>query len=423
MAQQIDNVTCLGCGCLCDDLVVHISEGQIVKAERACSLGEKQFVGRHADEGCEAEIDGEKVSLEAAIERAAEILAGSSAPLIYGLSLSPVETHRVAIELADRMGGVIDPAISPFHRAALVALQAVGISTCTLGEVKDRADVMVFWGCDPATTHPRFFERFVDPPGQFLSESRQVVLFSDQQNATVELVDDFFQLDPDSAFEILITLRAIVQGVAVEGKSIGGISLDRLKQLAAELSVASYSAHFFGPGLVNGASTAATLESLFLLVRQLNSRSRCAAIGLGGPTTENVLTWQTGYPCGVNFSAGFPQYDANSYSADQLLARREVDALLIIGSESIEYLSSAASDRLGELPVVLLEARQDVSKLGSSIAGSVRIPVAQPDLHSEGTVFRMDGVPLPLRPVIGSPLQSESEILAAIMERVFEKCG
>ncbi|NBW86114.1 MAG: hypothetical protein EBR23_04610 [Planctomycetia bacterium] len=30
--------------------------------------------------------------------------------------------------------------------------------------LRDRADLVVFWFCDPHDTHPRFVERFVDPP-------------------------------------------------------------------------------------------------------------------------------------------------------------------------------------------------------------------------------------------------------------------
>ncbi len=423
MTKQIDNVTCIACGCVCDDLVVHVDAGKIVAADRACSLSESLLVGRHENESCEAEIDGEHASLEAAIEHASEILANSAAPLVYGLAGSTLEAQRSAIAIADRLGGTLDPALSPFHRAALVALQSVGISTCTLGEVKQRADVILFWGCDPSETHPRLFERFIDLPGRFANGGRQVIVISAERNAMAEHAAEFLQIQPESDFEVLAALRAIVQDVAIEGEEFCGISLEALQQLASQLQSANYSVLFFGPELAEHGNAAATLESLFLLVRQLNNTSRCCAVGLGGPIAENVLTWQTGYPCGVNFAAGYPSYDADGNSANRLLERGEVDSVLMIGSRGFEHLSELAHDRLQNLPVILLETAWIISCGEIRFTPTVGIPVAQPGLQTGGSVFRMDGVPLPLRQVLESQLPSEEDVLAAILESVFVRCS
>lgn len=423
MAKQIDNVTCLACGCVCDDLVIHVDADQIVAADRACLLCESLLLGRKENETCSAEIGGEPASLEAAIERASNILANSAAPLVCGLARSTIETQRVAIELADRLGATLDPALSPFHRAALVALQSVGISTCTLGEVKQRADVILFWGCDPVSTHPRFLERFIEPPGKFVPQGRTVIVVSAQSNAAVDIADDFLQVEPGSDFEVLAALRAIVEGTTIDGNTFGGILLEQVRALAVKLQAANYCVLFFGPGIAEYGNAAATLESLFLLVRQLNNTSRCCAVGLGGPIAENVLTWQTGYPCGVNFAAGYPSYDADGYSANRLLERGEVDSVLMIGSRGFEHLSESAHDRLYNLPVILLETAWIIPCGENRFNPTVRIPVAQPGLQTGGSVFRMDGVPLPLRQVIESQLPSEKEVLAAILESVLVQCS
>ncbi|TWU27856.1 formylmethanofuran dehydrogenase subunit B [Bythopirellula polymerisocia] len=423
MAKKFDNVTCIACGCLCDDLVLHVADDKIIEAERACSLSEPLFRGIPKKESGVPEIEGEEVSLEAAIERASEILGSSSAPLIWGLADSTIQAQRSAINLADRLGATLDPALSPFHRDALVALQSVGISTCTLGEVKQRADLIVFWGCDPVTTHPRFFERFIDPPGRFVRGNRKVIVVSGEQNATAEIANEFLQVQPGCDFDVLSALRALVQEVAIEGKSFGGISLDQLQKLAVQLQSANYCVICFGPEVTSHGSTIAMLESLFLLARSLNGNSRCSAIGLGGPIAENVLTWQTGYPCGVNFASGYPRYDAEGYSANRLLKNCEVDAVLMVGTVGLKYLSKSARYRLGELPVVLLESIQRVSSDETRLSPTVQIPISQSGMHTGGTVFRMDGVPLPLRPVIDSQLPSEESILAAIMEGVLAQCS
>ena len=422
MAKTIDNVTCLACGCVCDDLKIQVSNGRVITAERTCSISEPLLVGSLKAETGVAEIEGEKVSLETAIERAAEILGSSSAPLLYGLAESTVEAQSAAIALADRLGATLDPALSPFHRASLIALQSVGISTCTLGEVKQRGDVVLFWGCDPAATHPRLFERFIDPPGKFVLDGRQVVVLAAERNATFELADECLHIQPGSDFEVLTALRAIVAGVQIEEKSFGGIPYEQLHGLAAKLQAANYSVIFFGAGIAEHGDAPVSLESLFLLVRELNDSSRCAAIGLGGPLAENVLTWQTGFPCAVNFAAGYPRYDPDAYSASRLLECGEVDAMLMIGSKGFEHLSKTARERLAGIPVILFETTRNTLIGKKHTTPMVRMSVAQAGMHCDGSVFRMDGVPLPIRPIIESQLKSEAEVLAAINESLFSQC-
>ena len=40
---QTQHVTCLGCGCACDDIAVHVQDGRIVEAANACALGREWF--------------------------------------------------------------------------------------------------------------------------------------------------------------------------------------------------------------------------------------------------------------------------------------------------------------------------------------------------------------------------------------------
>ena len=43
MSTVIENVTCAFCGCLCDDLVVEVDDGRIVRVRRACANGRGLF--------------------------------------------------------------------------------------------------------------------------------------------------------------------------------------------------------------------------------------------------------------------------------------------------------------------------------------------------------------------------------------------
>ena len=47
------------------------------------------------------------------------------------------------------------------------------LSVLTLGEIRNRADVLLFWGTDPAARYPRFLSRYApDPPGVHVPQGR-----------------------------------------------------------------------------------------------------------------------------------------------------------------------------------------------------------------------------------------------------------
>jgi formylmethanofuran dehydrogenase subunit B len=49
-----------------------------------------------------------------------------------------------------------------------------GKITCTLGEVKNRADFIVYWGGNPAECHPRHFSKYtLTQKGKFVPEGRK----------------------------------------------------------------------------------------------------------------------------------------------------------------------------------------------------------------------------------------------------------
>jgi formylmethanofuran dehydrogenase subunit B len=398
MSDLITNVACAACGLVCEDITVRIENGTIVAAENACPLCTARLIGQSADGSGSANFD-------TAIERAAEILATSKAPLIYGLAGSDIATQRAAIALADHLGATIDPALPPHHRAAIEAFQSVGISTCTLGEVKHRADLVVFWGCDPDDSHPELYKRFLEPAGEFVTK-RQIIAIGSQRPASH--FDESVELSVEDQHTFISTLRAIVAGRETESAD------KQLHALAEHLKAASYSAMFFGAEM-NGVPE---LEAVFQLVRQLNASTRSVVMGLGGVQIENVLTWQTGYPFAVNFALGYPRFCPHTFSANYLLEHEQADAVVLIGSEGLEHLSASAKKNLEKLPIILLA---DASR-ESELKPAVSIPTAVPGIQCEGTVFRMDGVPLRLPALLDSKLPTAADVLSAIQRGVLSSC-
>ncbi|MCG8648406.1 MAG: hypothetical protein MI861_01150, partial [Pirellulales bacterium] len=168
-----NHVVCPGCGCLCDDVSVTLDDRQLVDFQPRCELGRRWFESQ-LQPAAIADVQGKPAPLEAAVEHAAELLLRSDYPLIYGLSRSSTPGQRAAVALGDHLGAVVDTTASLCHGPSIMALQEFGEVTCTLGEVRNRADLVIFWGCNPADSHPRHAQRYsVHPAGRFLPNSRQ----------------------------------------------------------------------------------------------------------------------------------------------------------------------------------------------------------------------------------------------------------
>lgn len=405
MSNSITNIACAACGLVCEDITVRMENGKIIAAENACLLCAAKLIGQSSCGSATATIDGKPASFDTTIKRAAEILTASQSPLIYGLVGSDIATQRAAIALADHLGATIDPALPPHHRAAIEAFQSVGISTCTLGEVKHRADLIVFWGCDPDATHPALRERFLTVPGEFVTK-RQILAIGSQP--PTGRIDGFLKLGVEDQHTFISTLRAIVDGREVDNKD------KHLQTLSEQLKAANYSVMFFGAEM----SGVPELEGLFQLVRQLNASTRCVVMGLGGTQIENVLTWQTGYPFAVNFALGYPRYCPQTFSANYLLENGQVDSVILLGSEGLEHFSASAKKQLKRLPIILLD---DASR-ECTLKPAVSIPTAVTGIHCEGTVFRMDGVPMKLPAIFESKLRSAADVLSAIQQGVLTSC-
>lgn len=425
-APQVPNlfedVACTVCGCVCDDLRIAVQHGRIVRAEGACSLAEPWMLAQDTQQPPVAEIDGRPAPLEAAIGRAAELLVAARAPLIYGLSRSSTEGQCAATRLADRLGATIDTTASLCHAPSIMALQQVGESTCTLGEIKNRADLVIFWGSNPVESHPRHLERYSgDARGMFVPRGRAdraLVVVDIQPTATTELADQFVCVERGRDFEAIWTLRCLLRGIPLEPGAATGAPLEQLTALAARMKACRCGVVFFGLGLAQRGLGHCSVEALLQLVRDLNAYTRFHArrMRVYGDVAgaDSVLCWQTGFPFSVSLNRGYPRYNPGEYSANELLERDEVDACLLVGSEGVENLSARAQRRLKSIPSIVL----DYPLQPQSMAPSVRLTTAVYGIHLRGTAYRMDEVPIPLRAVLKSDYPSDATVLKAIEDRL-----
>ena len=405
------DVACTVCGCVCDDLRITVEAGQIVATEGACDLARPWFFQQTQHVGARPEFDGSPVDWDDAYARAAAILKTARAPLIYGLSRSTTEGQRAAVALADFLGATIDTTASSGHAPSIVALQQVGESTCTLGEVKQRADFVLFWGCDPVATHPRHIERYCPP-------AAPIFVVDSIETATAKLAEVFIRVPTEQNWDALWMLQMLVKGIACDASS-------ELIALAARMKACRFGVVFFGSGLTRGRLAHRTVEALLQLVTDLNDHTdpdtrrrfyarRMRRYGdIAG--ADSVLTWQTGYPFGVNFAAGYPRYNPGEFTAPELLSKCEIDAVLILGSETISDLPPDAQAALRELPRIVIGGARPTMELGR---GTLFFPTAVYGIHRPGTAYRMDEVAIPLKVLLPSDGPSDADVLLEIHRRL-----
>lgn len=434
--EHCSNIPCPGCGCVCDDVTLVFDGDRLAGFEPHCELGERWFRTHleHAAAGeSPAEIQGEPATGDDAVERAAELLRRADYPLIYGLSRSATPGQRAAVALGDSLGAVVDTTASLCHGPSIMAMQDVGEVTCTLGEVRNRADLVVFWGCHPAASHPRHAERYsVFPRGRYTPggrADRTVVLVGSADQVERWKLDpggaepDFVvPIEPGRDFEALSILRMLLRGKPVLDVP------DRLARLFELMRGCRYGIAFFGLGLAgtemgDGAGTRSDVghihvAALLQLVADLNAVTRFTArrMRLQGDVSgaDNVLCWQSGYPFGVDFSRGYPRFNPREYTANEVLERRDADLCVLVGAETVPYFSASAREHLRSIPTIVL----DHPGVPLEFTPSVRFRTAVYGLHARGTAYRMDNVPITLQAPRSSPLPTDERILQALLARV-----
>lgn len=341
-----------------------------------------------------ARVDGVPVALEDAVTAAADVLVRARLPLVYGLVETTVEAQRLAVEIADLTGGAVDIAASAGHEASLLAFQRIGLLTATLGEVRTRADLVVFWGIDPDAREPGFRERYLARAADSPARVRVAVDIGKARGP--DEADERIAIPAAAEFEALWALRAMVRERRVDAERLEslGLSPDLLRPLAWRLAACRYGVIFHDADPPPERRDPLRALALGALVGDANERARVRLIGIrmpGNPVgAEAVLTWQTGYPCAIHFGRGYPRYGPGEFTGAALLTQGGADAVLLVGVNPDRHLTPEERERLGEIPTIVIGP--------AARAEGARVAVVTAPLEeTPGCVYRMDGVPLQRR--------------------------
>ena len=406
-----------------------------------------------------------------AIERSAQILAGSSYPILYGWSSTSCEAVKVGLEFAEEVGGVIDNTSTVCHGPSILAVQDVGLSGATLGQIRHRADLIIYWASNPWSAHPRHMERYTalsegrfqkgiwkrlslrlhadsirkrisriaelvfkrgtaaltqresrTEPYILSSEERKVIVVDVRRTRSADIADYFIQVEPGEDYAVLQALRALIRDEELDVEEVAGVTVETLQEIADVMVNCKFGALFFGVGLTMSRGKLRNVDAAIKLTRDLNRRTKFIIMPMRGhfnvTGANTVFTWQTGYPYAVDFSHGYPRYNPGETSVIDILRRGDSDAALVVASDPVNNFPRSAVSSLVSNPLIVIDPH--LSSTG--LMADVVIPSAFVGIEAEGTAYRMDHVPLPLRKIVDPPegCLPDEEILKRILKRVRE---
>ncbi len=474
---EIKSVVCPICGCLCDDIEVTVEKNEIVKMKNGCSQCEAKMVhGYKSEERILKPMirkDGKliPVSMDEAVHKAAKILTDAKYPLLFGWSSSTSEAQRIGVELAEELGSALDNCCSVCHGPSVMATQEIGIPSCTLGQIRHRADLIIYWACNPWTSHPRHVERYtaftegrfeesewksymerlkgqtsmkkvkaasrrilpgykppvpaqactVEAPPQTINKGgRKMIVVDVRKTMTAEAADYFIQVQPNKDYEILDALRCLVADQELDVDTVGGVPVDYLKEVADAMVNCNFGVIFFGLGLTQSAGRFRNIEIAIALTRDLNRRTKFVISPMRGHfnvTGANVVfAWSTGYPYAIDFSQGYPQYNPGEFTTVDLLRREDNDATLIISTDPAAHLPKPVIQNMMKHPLITINPDWNaISRLGDVV-----FPTQWCGIEYAGTAYRMDHVPIMLRKVVEPPpgILNDEELLQRILAEV-----
>lgn len=402
-------LVCTGCGCLCDDIQVETDGNDLGRIENACAKGAVYLQAAfNPERRAKSSIRGMGCSTEAAIDDAARLLSRAKKRLIFGLDNSTLETQALAIELARKLGAVIDDASSFSYGSLIEHIIKKELPTCSLSEVKDKADLLLYWGANPTATHPRHLSKYTyyayadfNPAGWY----PKVTLCS------IDVRQTELTAMSQSAFRIRLGGdRELISGLLGESPAV----TDQARQLSEIVKKSHFCAIFCGLGLVQ--SLDGDFGGFVRMVQMLSQSVRVAVIPMIAETNmlgfSQSLHQQTSYVNQVSFAGGISR--GRQFSFLEQVNNQAADCILIVGSDPFSTLPQSLLGRLHGVDIICLDHFSTLT----TEAADVVIPAAVPGVESGGNMVRLDGDDITLAEPIRNGFPAQRAILQHLLQKV-----
>ena len=404
----MQDTVCCGCSVVCDDVAVAVKKTSL-QSLGLCRLGHEYcssiFNKTRLRTPLQKVSTGKQkpITLKAALQQSANIIENSKKPLFLGWSNSPLEAIQIGLNLAQRANGVFDSTASLEYGHLLDANLHGGESgQLTLDVVRDYADHIIYWGVNPAESHHRHASRYtVFPKGEHIPEGREsrvVSVIDIRETESMRLANHQLILSPNSGdVEFLQLLIAELEGTRDHlPKKIGGIPAIEFLSFAKQLREAENVALFYGNGLVHSRHSTTSLLLIAQVNKLLNRSKRkcwtlpmiayCNTIGAVKACLES-----TNHPFAIDFSSNPIKLVE---SIQNHIKTYKFDCAVIVGWDALSLLPGPVAAALSTIPLVTLSTHPTLTTVKSAVV----LPTALTGAETSGTVYRMDGTAVPLKP-------------------------
>ncbi len=427
--EIVENGTCAFCGCNCDDLDFLVKDGHVVGVRHACRLGaskvmedmdQRLLVPMIRDENGELQ----EVDWDTALDKAAELIANAVRPIFYGWSETSIETMKHGIRLGELVGAVLDNQATICHGPSLQAVQNVGYPVATLGEVKNRADMIVYTGSNPMNSHPRHLARYSTfPRGWFRQRGRfdrTLVTMDPKYSDTAKMSDIWIGFEQNGDYGFYNAIRAALRGKEIDQDFVSGIPKEDIMELAEAMKNVQFGALYFGLGLTHTLSKQRNIDMAIEMLADLNKYTKWVLTPMRGHFNVNgfniFMAYEMGFPYGVDFCRGYPRYMNGETNTIDLLTRGECDVFMVIAADPGAHYPGGAVKHLAKIPVIQV----DIHWGPSTEIADVVLPGSFIGVECAGTSYRMDGVPIYMKKAIDKPetCRDDEWIIKELHERV-----
>jgi len=399
--------TCPGCALLCDDIEVVVESGRIKETRNACRRGAARIKG--CINRLAPTIAQKPSDIESTIKKAAGILKDARAPMLFGFTNSTCEAQVKGIQLAKKLGAMIDDTSSFCQGLLIEKILQEKFRTCTLEDVRNKADVLVYWGSDAQDSQPRHLSRFsYFPRGESrqrgYEEDRIAIAIDVRESNTAKICKGhFYRIQPKGDRVFILALIDALSG------KVPAFEPKKILELAAILKKAEFGVICVGIGL-----TYSIKEDFDILVSLADKLPNFHIMPMVGHYNmrgfnENLFK-ETGFVNRVRFHDTAVHDD--KYSIIEALREKSTDALLVAGSDPLSSLPRSLIRHLASIPVICIDPCVTMT---SKIA-AVTIPCTVSGVESGGSAVRMDGKKIELSKMIESDYPTDEELLTRLME-------
>ena len=418
--MQFENVTCIQCGLLCDDLTIEVDglATKLVENTHPCSefFDDASLNSTNLPSPL---IDGKPVSEEQAITKAAELLNKAKLPLISG-TCADVQTYRESIALIEKLGGVIDHANGAVMRKSTAVMQRLGEVKTTLAEVKNRADCIIIFGANVTDKFPRLLKRILMPEktlGTNSTINKKIFILDVANDGIMHCENEnnisHIRLNYPLLESLIYRFQEVVtrpKEYFIEHNAENDPEHDNdTKQLFTILETiltSQYTTLIWSTSNFKLESAEHTVQALTESIKTLMQKVRCVGLPLSGSkgeiTANHVATWQTGVPLPISFTNATPVHNPILFDGMKLIDNSETDCVLWISNFNSKDTPPKTNANLIVLGHPMMNCTQ----------ADVFIPIGIPGIDHRGLACRTDSVAtLPLQKLRDSNLPSSDDLL------------